>query len=595
MIRGIENAAAVATLAAMTLLPLAAIVARAFFAGGVTGSIPIVQHLTLWITLLGGALAAREDRLLALSTASFLPERRRAPVRTFTTALAVAVTGTLVVASVALVRVDFEYAAEIAWGIPVWAASVILPVGFAAIAARLVRSAGAGRAQAIVALGLLVPAALAIAPETALPALAAPLAVLLVAGTLLGMPVFAAIGGAALLLFWLEGTPLAEVPGEAYRLSTSPMLPAIPLFTLGGFVLAAGGSSRRLARLCTALVGWIPGGAAIVTTLVLAFFTPLTGASGITILSMGGLFHPMLLRERYPERTSLGLVTVAGSIGLLFPPSLPVILYAYYADIDVERLFLGGLAPGVLLVSLVAGTGAWRGWRSGAARSPFDGAEARAALAEARWDLFLPVVILAGIFGGFMTLVEASAVTVLYAVVIECFVFRTLRVAGDLPRVAIESATLVGGFMIILGVALAFSSYLIVAQVPMHVLDWLRAHVESPALFLLALNGLLLVVGALMDVYSAILVVAPLVIPLAAPYGIDPVHLGIVFLANMQLGYLMPPMGENLFLASYRFNRPLAVIYRATLPYILVLAAAALLITYFPPLTLWCVPPAVGE
>lgn len=374
-------------------------------------------------------------------------------------------------------------------------------------------------------------------------------------------------------------------------MSTSPMLPAIPLFTLAGYLLSEGGSSQRLLRLFSALVGWMPGGLAIVVTGVLAFFTPLTGASGVTILAMGGLLLPMLVKARYSERNGLGLVTVSGSIGVLFPPSLPVILYAYYAELRLGDLFIAGIIPGVVLVAVVAFWAAWTGTREGAVRSRFNGAELLGALWGARFEVLLPVVILAGIFGGFATLVEASAMTVLYAFVIECLVFRELHWRRDVVRVVIESATMIGGFMIILSVALGLTNYLIIAQIPMHVLSWVQEFIESPYVFLLMLNLLLIAVGALMDIYSAIIVLVPLIAPMAGAYGIHPVHLGIIFLANMQLGYLMPPMGENLFLSAYRFDKPLAEVYRCVLPYVGIILVAVLAITYIPALTLWLITP----
>jgi TRAP-type C4-dicarboxylate transport system permease large subunit len=380
----------------------------------------------------------------------------------------------------------------------------------------------------------------------------------LVVATALGLPIAIAIGGAAALLFFLEGTPIAAVPGEAYRMATSPMLPAIPLFTLAGYILAAGGSSQRLLALFSAAVGWLPGGLAIVVTLLLAFFTPLTGASGITILAMGGLLLPMLVQARYPEDHALGLVTVSGSIGVMLPPSLPVILYAYYAELQ----------------------------HRGAKRTPFQLRGLAPALWRAKWEVALPLIILGGIFSGLATLVEAAALTVVYALVVETLLFRELRTGRDLLRIAVESATMVGGFMIILSVALGLTNYLIIAQVPMQALSWVKAFIESPILFLLALNALLIVVGALMDIYSAIIIIVPLIAPMAAAYGINPVHLGVIFPANMQLGYLMPPMGENLFLSAYRFDRPLPQVYRATIPYVVILAVTILLITYLPWLTL---------
>ena len=582
-----ERILAIVILAAMTALPLIEIVARKVLEGGIPGSIPLVQHLTLLITFVGAVLAAHNDRLLALSTAHFLPERWRPAIKIFSNGLGAGISVTLAYASWNLVEVERTAPQEVAWGIPAWAFLMVMPVGFVAVAAWLLWEAGEGwLARVASSWGLLVPAAFAWWPAVGEWPVRGPGLLVIAIGAALGMPIFAALGGAACLLFWYDMTPIASVPTETYRLAASPMLPAIPLFTLAGYLLAEGGASGRITRLSKALVGWMPGGLAIVATLVLAFFTPLTGASGVTILSMGALLLPTLVEGGYPERTSLGLVTVSGSIGLLFPPSLPVILYAFYAEQPIEKLFVGGLLPGFLLVAVVAGYAAWAGSRRGAARTPFSGPEARAALLEAKWDLFLPILVLAGIFGGFTTLVEAAALTVLYAFVIECGVFRSLSIRKDLPRVFLECATLVGGFMIILGVALGLTNWLIFEQIPDQALAWVQEHIESKYVFLLALNLLLIAVGALMDIYSAIIVVVPLITPIGAAYGIDPVHLGIIFLANMELGYLMPPMGENLFLSAFRFDKPLISVYRATLPYMLILLAAVLVITYWPAFTL---------
>ncbi len=584
--RGAENGAAVLLLGLASALPLAELGGRELLGAGIPGSIPIVQHLTLLIAFVGAALAARSGRLLALSTAQFLPQDRRRVAGLIRAFLAVAVTSALTAASFRLVATDVRFGAVVAWGLPVWLFTAAMPVAFGLITWRLVlASAQDLTGRSIAASGLLAAAALALWPQPPGPALVAALAAALAVGTVLGMPIFTAIGGIALLLFWHDGSPLADVPGEAYRISTSPMLPAIPLFTLAGYVLAEGGSSHRLLRLFSALVGWLPGGLAIVVALVLAFFTPLTGASGITILAMGGLLLPMLREGRYSERDALGLVTVSGSIGVLLPPSLPVILYAYYADVDLGRLFVAGIVPGLLLVAAVAGWGAWRGVAGRAARTPFSARELAAAAWHAKWELLLPGVILAGLFGGFATLVEAAALTVAYAVVLECVVLRELAWRRVL-RVAVESVTLIGGFMIIVGVALGLTSFLVVAQIPMHVLEAVREVIHTPWVFLLALNALLVVVGALMDIYSAIIVLVPLLAPLARAYGIDPVHLGVIFLANMELGYLMPPMGENLFLSAYRFDRSLGELYRCVLPYVAIIVGVVLIVTYVPALML---------
>lgn len=583
----LENGLSLLVLGIMCVMLLGEIVAREWFGRSISGSVAIVQHMTLWMTFLGAALAARSDRLLALSMGPYLPARWRQGVKVLTALLAVGVTSCLFLASLQLVQIDHTYGDTVAWGIPVWVFSAIMPLGFAMIIGRLIwHAAAAWRGRVLAAMGLCTPLLFGLVPELQIAGWILPVSAIILLGTAVGMPIYAALGSIALLLFWEEGTPIAAVPGETYRMSTAPMLPALPLFTLAGYILSAGGSSQRLLRLCAALVGWIPGGLAIVVTLVLAFFTPLTGASGITILAMGGLLLPMLREAQYTERHAIGLVTVSGSIGVLLPPSLPVILYAYDAALPLDRLFIAGLLPGCVLVTVVAAWGAWRGWRGGAVRTPFEGRARGLALWDAKWDLLLPVVTLTSIFGGFATLVEAAALTVLYALALACLVYRELRVSRDIPRVAIESATMVGGFMIILGVALGLTNYLIMAQIPMHALAWVQAFIRSPGLFLLALNVLLIIVGALMDIYSAIIVIVPLIAPMAAAYAVDPIHLGIIFLANMQLGYLMPPMGENLFLSAYRFDQPLARIYRSTLPYVMILLGAVLLITYVPWITL---------
>ena len=575
-----------AVLTALTLLPLIEFASRKLMGQGIPGSIPVVQHLTLWIAFLGAGLAARFDRLLALSTTALLPERLRPVTRILTGALGAAICCGLFAASLGLVRAEHEARGMVGLGIPASVAVAIIPLGFALLAGRLLWRAGGPWSRLAAACGLAIPWILHLVPAAHGRGAVLLGSLIIAAATVLGLPIFASIGGLSLLLFWNDGLPVASIPVEAYRLAASPMLPAVPLFTLGGYILSEGGASRRLLRLFSAVVGWMPGGLAVATCLMLALFTPLTGASGITILSMGGLLLPVLLRARYAELPSVGLVTVSGSIGLLLPPSLPVILYGVTAGLSIVELFTAGVLPGLLLVLLVAGWGLWDGVRAGAARVPFRAREAAAAAWEAKWELLLPVAPLGSYFAGYATLVEAAALTVLAALVIVCFVHRELSVSRDLPRIAVECGTLVGGFLIILGVALGFTNYLILEEVPMRALDLVRAHIESPLVFLLALNAFLIVVGGLMDIYSAIFVVVPLIAPMGAAYGIDPLHLAIIFLANLELGYLTPPMGENLFLAAYRFNKPLPTLFRATLPFWVLLLLGVLAITYSPWLSL---------
>jgi len=581
-----EWSISIGILALMSLLPVMEVFSREAWGRGIPGSIPIVQHLTLCITFFGAALAARSNRLLTMATPNLLPESLRGWSNIFTSGLAAGIAVCLLIASLEVVRVQREARDIVAWGVPVWIAVAVIPLGFGLIALRLIwNAAPTWMGRAIASLGLIIPATFGLVPSLADWKLLTPVLALIVIATALGLPIFAAIGGAALILFWTDGVPPAAVPVETYRLSASPMLPAIPLFTLAGYLLAEGGASRRLMRMFTALVGWMPGSLAIISTLVLAFFTPLTGASGVTILSLGGLMLPLMTKAGYPEKSSIGLVTVSGSIGLLFPPSLPVILFGVYAHTPIDELFIGSFFPGLILVIVVALWGARQGWLAGAPRQALSIGEAASAIWGAKWDIMLPVVIVGGMFGGFATLVEAAAITVIYALIVECVVHRGLRFGKDVPRIVVECATLVGGFLIILGVAMGFTNYLVQAEIPTRTLGWVQSHITSPALFLLALNVFLLVVGALMDIYSAILVVVPLIVPIAAAYGIHPVHLGVIFLANMELGYLMPPMGENLFLSSYRFGQPLSRIYLSTAPYLVIILIAVLLITYVPALT----------
>lgn len=586
--RTLEDDATAGLLALIAFLPLAEVLGRSVGLGNlIPGSTPLVQHLTLLVAMTGGLLAARDGRLLALSTATFMPARLKTSTAVFTGALGVAVCTSLAYGAWEFAAGEREAGDIVALGIPVWAFVFSMVPAFAAIGLRIAWSSSArwsGRLGACS--GALAPVLLSSWEALGdLPVLQYGVPTL-IAGALLGLPIFAVIGGLAALLFWYEYTPVSAVPLAAYQLSGQPLLPAIPLFTLGGYLLAEGGASRRLVRVFSALLGWLPGGLAITTTVAFAFFTSFTGASGVTILSLGGLLLPVLVRSQYERRFSVGLLTASGSIGLLFPPSLAVILYGVYSRTPIDQLFLGGLLPGCLLVSLVALWGVRRGLALPRDRKPFDGRAAAQAVNEAKWELLLPAVVIGGIFGGIVTLVEAAALTVLYAFVVECFVYGDLPVRGRLPAAAAECGKLVGGVLLILGVALGFTNYLIDAQVPDLALEWVQSHIESKYVFLLVLNLLLLVVGCMMDIFSAILVVVPLIAPMGAAYGVDPVHLGIIFLANLELGYLTPPVGLNLFLASYRFGDPLTSVYRSVLPFLLILLGGVLVITYWPSLTL---------
>jgi C4-dicarboxylate transporter DctM subunit len=414
-----------------------------------------------------------------------------------------------------------------------------------------------------------------------------PAFVLLLIGTLLAAPIFAVLGGAGLILFWADGSPLSSLTIDHYHLATNPTIPTVPLFTLAGYFLAEGGASKRIIRVFNAAVGNIRGGPAILVAVVCAFFTSFTGASGVTILALGGLLMPVLLAAGYTEKVSLGLVTGTGSIGLLLPPCLPLIFYAVIAGVDIRDMFLAGVFPSLLLIGLAAAWGISKAPPRSAvvAGQGFNLRELGQAAWGAKWELLMPVVAIGTLFSGLATPVEAAAVTAMYAFVVETIIHRDLHIFRDVPRVMAEAGTLVGGVLLILGVALGLTNYLAFAEVPARAVDWVTTAVHSKLVFLLLLNVFLLAVGMLMDVYSATVIVVPLLIPLGRAFGIEPVHLGIIFLANLELGYLHPPVGQNLFLSSMRFNKPIMEIFWATLPMLLVFLVGVLLITYVPALT----------
>lgn len=407
---------------------------------------------------------------------------------------------------------------------------------------------------------------------------------LLLLAALGGAPIFVILGGSAILLFWGRSLPITAVAIEHYGLVTNPALPSIPLFTLAGFLMAEGGSSTRLVRLFSALFGGFSGGPAAATALICAFFTAFTGGSGVTILALGGLLLPVLIAARYSERDALGLITGAGSLGILFPPSLPVILYAIIAKVDIREMFLGGVLPGALLIILTALWGI-RAGRAKAAGATFQWKEVRAAAWSAKWELLLPVVSLGALLSGRATAVEAAALTAGYAALLEMVIHRDLHWRRDIPRVLREAGVLMGGILLILGVALGLTSYWVDAQIPDRLADWAAQNIQSKWLFLLGLNLVLILVGGVMEIFAAIVVVVPLLVPIGQRLEMDPIHLGVLFLANMELGFLAPPIGLNLLLASYRLKKPVGEVTRAVLPLLAVLFLGVLLITYVPALT----------
>ncbi len=406
----------------------------------------------------------------------------------------------------------------------------------------------------------------------------------------IGTPLFVVIAALALWAFHQAEIDLSVVVIEFYRLAEMPILLAIPLFTFAGYLLSESGAPGRLVRLTQALFGWMPGGLAIVALIACALFTAFTGASGITIVALGALLFPALIRAGYKENFSLGLITSSGSLGVLFAPSLPLILYGVIAQqvstgdaFSIDDLFLAGLLPGMLMIAMLSAYAMWQG--RGIKIEPRTWSDVTGALNEAKWELPLPFIVLGGIYSGYFAVSEAAAVTALYVLVVEVFIHREIPLR-KLPSVMRDSMVLVGAVLIILGLSLASTNYMIDAEIPNQLFEFIQGHVSDPLTFLLLLNIFLLLLGTILDIFSALVIMIPLLLPIALGYGIDPVHLGIIFLANMQIGYFTPPVGMNLFIASYRFKRPIMQLYTATLPYFVILFASVLIITYWPALSL---------
>ena len=423
-------------------------------------------------------------------------------------------------------------------------------------------------------------------------------AIILIMLALVGAPLFAIIVSSAMFGFHAEEVDLQVITIEIYRLAEMPILLAIPLFTFAGYLLGESNAPHRLVRLTNALLGWLDGGLAIVALAACALFTAFTGASGVTIVALGALLYPALREANYPERFSLGLVTTSGSLGLLFAPALPLILYGVVAQqmnvdppVRIEDLFAAGLIPGLMMVVMLAAYAMWKVRGRTKSREPFTWREAVAAIREAGWEIPLPIVVLGGIYSGTFALSEAAAVTAIYVLVVEVGIRREISLA-KLPGVMRESMVLVGAIMIILGVSLASTNYLIDTEVPSRLFELVRGQVDSPLVFLILLNVFLLSLGMILDIFSAIVIMVPIILPIAIGYGIHPVHLGIIFLANMQIGYITPPVGMNLFIASHRFERPVIEVYRATIPFFIILLISVLLITYVPAISLLLVPDA---
>ncbi len=417
-------------------------------------------------------------------------------------------------------------------------------------------------------------------------------ALVLILLVILGAPLFAIIATSALIGFHGEGIDLSVIAIEIYRIVDTPVLLAIPLFTFAGYVLGESNASKRLVRMTNALLGWMPGGLAVVSLFACAFFTALTGASGATIIALGAILYPAMKQAGYPERFNLGLITSSGSLGLLFPPSIALILYGVIAQqmdlgqsVAIDDLFIAGLLPGLLMLALLV---AWSMYISVEEKIPtvaFDAKELAHAARESMWEMPLPFILIGGIYSGYFAVSEAAAVAVMYVLIIDVLILREVTFT-QLPKIMCESMVLVGGVLIILALSLASTNFLIDAEVPTRLFNFIQEHVDSKLTFLILLNIFLLLLGMTLDVFAALVLIVPLTLPIAIAYGVHPIHFGIIFLANMQIGYFTPPVGMNLFIASYRFKKPITELYMATIPFMLILFVAVLIITYWPALTL---------
>jgi tripartite ATP-independent transporter DctM subunit len=405
---------------------------------------------------------------------------------------------------------------------------------------------------------------------------------------LLGSPLFIVISALALLSFFSVGIDTSVVIIEMSRLANTPLLLSLPLFIFAGTMLSESGTPHRILRLSRVLLGWMPGGLAVVSLGVCAVFTAFTGASGVTIFALGGLLFPAMIKDHYSEKFTLGLITSSGSLGLLFPPSLPLILYGVIAETRIDQLFLAGILPGILMLILLVGYSIKKSSGTSHKGLKVERQEVLSAIKEAAWEIPLPIIVLGGIYGGFFVVGEAAAVTALYVLVVETIIYRDISIK-QLPKIMVQSMMLFGGILVVLAAAMASTNFLIDREVPMRLFEMMRQYISNKYTFLLLLNLFLLVVGSMLDIFSALVLVVPLIVPIAKAYDVNLIHLGIIFLTNLQIGYCTPPVGLNLFLASYRFERPIFQLYGATLPFLVLLFVTLLIITYFPPLSLYLV------
>ena len=571
--------------------PIFQILGRYISFFSIPASQEIVQHMTLWIGFIGAVIAARSNKLLSVVREPVFDSTTKVNLpKFFVHIFSLSIVFVLSISYLKMIQIGFQYPDYIAPYIPTWFAQLIIPVGLILIWYQMILTSSTdSKYRVLLTVISIIPTIILYFWQFPLanPLLLWTKVLFAISLVAFGLPIFILLASLSIFFFLSEPSEwatnydlISTISDSAYRIVVSPTLAAIPIFTLAGYILAESNISERLIRFFKASLGWLPGSTVLIVVLLCAFFTALTGGSGVTILALGAILYPILIHDGYSKQFSLGIITTAGSLGLLFPPSLPAIIYSVTAGINPLELFKQALIPAIFLMSIMFFYGLYKRPKSKTVeRFVFKNAFETAKIAK--WEIAIPLLIILSLFSGFATLVESAALLVLYVLTVELYIFKDISFK-NLPKIIIDCSTLVGGVLIILGFAMGFTGYLVDAQIPLKILNFVQSTISSKIIFLLALNILLLIVGCLMDVFSAIIVVVPLIAPLATYFGIDPFHLAIIFIANLELGYITPPVGMNLYLSSYRFEKDMPTIYSATLPFFFIRLIGVILITYIP-------------
>ncbi len=571
--------------------PIFQIIGRYINFFSIPASQEIVQHMTLWIGFVGAVIAARSNKLLSVVREPVFKSMKKVSLpQFFVHIFSLSIVFVLSVSYLKMIQIGFQYPDYIAPFIPTWFAQSIIPFGLILIWYQMILTSSSDfKYRFFVSIFSIIPTLILYYWQFPLanPLLLWSIVIFSVILVAFGLPIFILLASLAIFFFLSEPTDwatnydlISTISDSAYRIVVSPTLAAIPIFTLAGYILAESKISDRLIKFFKASLGWLPGSTILIVVILCSFFTALTGGSGVTILALGAILYPILVHDGYSKRFSLGIITTAGSLGLLFPPSLPAIIYSVTAGINPLELFRQALIPAIFLMSIMFFYGLYMLPKNKKIEK-FNFNNAFNSAKIAKWEIAIPLLIIISLFSGFATLVESAALLVLYVLTVELYIFKDVSFK-DLPKIIIDCSTLVGGVLIILGFAMGFTGYLVDAQIPLKILNFVQSTISSKIIFLLALNILLLIIGCLMDVFSAIIVVVPLIAPLATYFGIDPFHLAIIFIANLELGYITPPVGMNLYLSSYRFNKDMPTIYNATLPFFFIRLIGVLIITYIP-------------